>query len=93
MVAGSSPGTSLMHNVSNFAGMQAFASTMRTFQSVGYDTPSKVVDNWLRTDSVDVRIGLTQVIAKVLGVGEKEVKEVCDLANSVRDDVLSRNKG
>jgi hemoglobin len=27
-----------------------------------------------------------------LGVGEKEIKEVCDLANSVRNDVLSRNQ-
>jgi len=53
----------------------------------------RLLDKGLNDSHVDVVLENLDRTLRQLGVGEKEVKEVCDLANSVRDDVLSRNKG
>ena len=53
----------------------------------------RLLDKGLNDSHVDAVLDNLDRTLRQLGVGEKEVKEVCDLANSVRDDVLSRNKG
>jgi hemoglobin len=53
----------------------------------------RLLDKGLNDSHVDAVLENLDRTLRQLGVGEKEVKEVCDLANSVRDDVLSRNKG
>jgi hemoglobin len=51
---------------------------------------AKLVARGLNDTHVDAVIENLNRTLRQLGVGEKEVKEVAALANSVRDDVLSR---
>ena len=51
----------------------------------------RLLEKGLNDSHVDAVLENLDRTLRQLGVGEKEVKEVCDLANSVRDDVLSRN--
>ena len=53
----------------------------------------RLLDKGLNDTHVDAVLENLDRTLRQLGVGEKEIKEVCDLANSVRDDVLSRNQG
>ena len=53
----------------------------------------RLLDKGLNDSHVDAVLENLDRTLRQLGVGEKEIKEVCDLANSVRDDVLSRNQG
>jgi hemoglobin len=50
----------------------------------------KLVDKGLNDSHVDAVVENLNRTLRQLGVGEKEVKEVANLANSVRDDVLGR---
>jgi len=50
----------------------------------------KLVDKGLNDSHVDAVVENLNRTLRQLGVGEKEVKEVANLANSVRDDVLDR---
>ena len=52
----------------------------------------QLLDKGLNDSHVDAVLENLDRTLRQLGVGEKEVREVCDLANSVRDDVLSRKK-
>jgi hemoglobin len=52
----------------------------------------RLLEKGLNDSHVDAVLENLDRTLRQLGVGEKEVKEVCDLANSVRDDVLSRHK-
>ena len=52
----------------------------------------RLLEKGLNDSHVDAVLENLDRTLRALGVGEKEVKEVCDLANSVRDDVLSRKQ-
>ena len=49
-----------------------------------------MVDRGLNDSHVDAIIELLGATLKELGVGDADIQEVADLANSVRDDVLNR---
>jgi hemoglobin len=50
----------------------------------------KLVEKGLNDSHVDAVLEDLESTLRTLGVGDKEVKEVLALANSVRDDVLNR---
>jgi hemoglobin len=52
----------------------------------------RLLEKGLNDTHVDAVLENLDRTLRQLGVGEKEIKEVCDLANSVRNDVLSRNQ-
>jgi hemoglobin len=52
----------------------------------------RLLEKGLNDSHVDAVLENLDRTLRQLGVGEREVKEVCDLANSVRNDVLSRDQ-
>ncbi len=52
----------------------------------------RLLEKGLNDSHVDAVLENLDRTLRQLGVGEKEVREVCDLANSVREDVLSRKQ-
>ena len=54
------------------------------------DGHKHLVDRGLNDSHVDAIIELLGATLKELGVGDSDIQEVADIANSVRDDILNR---